>query len=643
MYVQSDITKHMKRFYAGFATLALIATLVAPASAGAQTTVADLQAMIAQLQAQIAALVGGGSSSAGFMFNADLTVGSTGQAVVELQKVLVAKGHLTMPAGVAMGYFGSLTKSAVAKWQASEGIAPALGYFGPLSRARLNATAGTPVNPGTTTPGGITTPGVEGTLTVTVNPTPTSGTKVYEGDSRAAVMGIKLEAKISDIRVERVKVQLPDTAFYNKIAEKIYITDNGNVLGSMDLNSSTVVKEGSNYFITVSGLNFIVPKNTTKVLTVAIDVRSSIDSTDLDAADRTITIPAEGVRGTDGAGVNQYGPSSSFSRSFNPEGEVADDATLKVSLNTNTPAAADVIASSGSDEDELDGLTLMTFDVKAEKDAVMITDLVATITRGGTTSTATSSTAYLYDGSTLIGSASVVGTSLTAMTATFTDIDYTVSKDSTKTLTLKVDIDDAGTAATTFSAAITSGANVTAENSSGDSVAETGSATGETMSIRNVGPQITLVSKTIEKSATASQNNTSTSTAKAIFTVKVKAVGGDILFGTQGTTTASNAMFTFGVYKGSTLTTLNVASTSNFTVPSGVTSSSNSFTLQENNEVTIAAEFLFEGRTVAGALVSTDTYSVGIEAINWQSNSAVQSSTFMAGETDWRTSGVALP
>lgn len=628
----------MKRFFAGIVTIALFAVVLVP-SVGA-ATIAELQAMIAQLQAQIAALSGGSSSTGGYMFNTDLTVGSTGADVTELQKILVSKGHLVMPAGASYGYFGTLTRAALAKWQAAEGISPAAGYFGPISRARVNATGGT--TGGTTTGGaGISTPGVEGTLTVTLNPIPGSGTKVYEGDSKAAVLGIKLEAKTSDIRVERVKVQLPNTAFYNKIASKIYVADNGNVLGSMDLNSSTVVKEGSNYFITVAGLNYVVPKDATKVLTVHIDVRPSIDTTDL-ASNYTLTIPVDGVRGIDGAGVNQYGPTATaFSRSIDPEGDLADSAALKVSLNTNTPETNEAVASESSSEDELDGLSLLAFDVKAEKDAVMVTDLVANITRGGNTSTATSSTAYLYDGSTLIGSASVVSTSATAMTATFSDIDFVVSKDSTKTLTLKVDIRDAGAAATTFSASIAA-ANVTAENTAGDTVTPTGSATGETMTIRNVGPMFTLVSKTVEKSATAQQSNTSTSTMKGIFTVKVKAVGGDILFGTQATTSEANRMFKFGVYRGSSLATLNAASTSSFTVPAGVVESTNSFTLQENNEVTLAVEYLVEGRDVTSALVSTNTYSIGIEEIRWM-NGSLQTSSFMGGETSWRTSGVSLP
>ena len=40
-----------------------------------------------------------------------------------------------MPAGVAYGYFGNLTKAAVAAYQTSVGITPAVGYFGPITRA----------------------------------------------------------------------------------------------------------------------------------------------------------------------------------------------------------------------------------------------------------------------------------------------------------------------------------------------------------------------------------------------------------------------------------------------------------------------------------------------------------------------------
>ena len=70
-------------------------------------------------------------------FVTNLTIGSRGSDVVALQQFLVARGYLEMPAGVAFGYFGPLTRAAVARWQATNGISPAVGYFGPISRATI--------------------------------------------------------------------------------------------------------------------------------------------------------------------------------------------------------------------------------------------------------------------------------------------------------------------------------------------------------------------------------------------------------------------------------------------------------------------------------------------------------------------------
>src|SRR3990167_1796519 len=141
--------------------------MMGPAVASADA-ISDLTAQINALLAQVAALQAaqGGSVSTpvvagGHTFSApDITMGSKGSEVTELQMLLVAQGHLVMPVGVSYGYFGSLTKAALASWQAANGITPAVGYFGAISRAKANSMGGTTTTttttPGTTLPSGCT-------------------------------------------------------------------------------------------------------------------------------------------------------------------------------------------------------------------------------------------------------------------------------------------------------------------------------------------------------------------------------------------------------------------------------------------------------------------------------------------------------
>lgn len=66
----------------------------------------------------------------------DLFFGSRGDKVVTLQMLLEEKGLLMIPAGVAKGYFGPLTKAAVMKHQTMLGV-KSTGYYGPLTRAAM--------------------------------------------------------------------------------------------------------------------------------------------------------------------------------------------------------------------------------------------------------------------------------------------------------------------------------------------------------------------------------------------------------------------------------------------------------------------------------------------------------------------------
>lgn len=70
-----------------------------------------------------------------YIFTTNLSFGSNGIAVTELQKRLKAEGYLT---ATPNGNFGPQTKQAVIKYQKAKGINP-IGTVGPATRAALNA------------------------------------------------------------------------------------------------------------------------------------------------------------------------------------------------------------------------------------------------------------------------------------------------------------------------------------------------------------------------------------------------------------------------------------------------------------------------------------------------------------------------
>lgn len=104
------------------------------------TSPADkLKALLDQLQKLQTQLQTQGSENAAVtvpVLKKDLQIGSKGVDVTGLQTWLVAKGYLTMPKGVAYGYFGGLTKAALQKYQKANGVS-ATGYFGPKTRATI--------------------------------------------------------------------------------------------------------------------------------------------------------------------------------------------------------------------------------------------------------------------------------------------------------------------------------------------------------------------------------------------------------------------------------------------------------------------------------------------------------------------------
>jgi len=315
---------------AGFVALALaFVFFVTPVTSNAQTAeelqaqINSLLATIAALQAQIGGTTGGSMSS--YTYNTDLTIGSTGTDVTALQTKLVEAGFLTMPSGVAMGYFGSLTQAAVKAWQASVGL-PSTGFFGPLSRAKLNSTAGTvpPVGgtpgcptgamynsttgaPCTTTPAPVagcpagalfnsltgapcaTTPvtgASEGSITTKLAASPTNNANVrFVAD--VPVYGVEVTAVGSPMLVDRADLQVSvipsggsaqnPSLFINTVKAWNGTT----LLKSWPVTSTTFSKDSSDrYHAIFSGLAVNIAQDAVGTVTFTFSV-NSISSTDV--------------------------------------------------------------------------------------------------------------------------------------------------------------------------------------------------------------------------------------------------------------------------------------------------------------------------------------------------------------------------
>lgn len=95
------------------------------------TACITLYVSVTQAKVTLPPLTGTGG---GYFFEADLSVGMTGQDVSELQSRLKSEGYFS---GTPTGYFGSITEAAVSAYQSAHGIS-SIGIAGPQTRASLN-------------------------------------------------------------------------------------------------------------------------------------------------------------------------------------------------------------------------------------------------------------------------------------------------------------------------------------------------------------------------------------------------------------------------------------------------------------------------------------------------------------------------
>ncbi len=322
------------RVAAGFVGFAMAASAFVPALASAQS--ADLQAQINSLLATIASLqaqlAGTGSStgSTGYTFNTNLTVGSKGTDVMNLQKVLnmsadtkVAVSGAGSP-GMETSTFGPATKAAVIKFQNKYGITPAAGYVGAITRAKLNSMN----TGGTTVP---TVPGVAGALSVSAGSQP-ANSLAPQGAARVPFTTVVLTAGSADVTVNSLTVERSGLAQDAVFAGVVLLKSDGTQIGiAKTLNSNHqamvgepwVIKAGTSQTVTVAGnMNSSLSSYAGQVAglnVVAVNTSASVSGS-LPVMGAMHTINASLTLGTSQLATSSFDPNSAQTKEIGTTG-----------------------------------------------------------------------------------------------------------------------------------------------------------------------------------------------------------------------------------------------------------------------------------------------------------------------------------
>jgi len=497
-----------------------------------QAQIQQLLAIISQLQQQIATLQGGQGTTGTYCFNTDLYQGLTSNDVRNLQIVL----RVTP----TTGYFGSITNSAVKRFQAQYGI-PQTGYVGPLTRAKLNELYCTPVTPTTTTtlPGGTTTTTTVvapsyGTLEVSSYPVSNPQTALY-GGQEYELLAAKFKAVGSDITLKKValKVYSSNDAFPWQAFTTLALYDGSTKLAEIALNSSNAIENtfARDYTFNISGLNFVIPNNSSKVLTVkgttVVNPVSNTNNT------WTVTLRADQLVFSDTAGVTYSVASGQNISSQTLTLSSTQTAAATVTLAVDNPKAQNVIVSDSSPS----RVEVMKFNVGVK-------NLNATFNSGSVTVRVTDNSyqslitgVELWDGGTLLANSAPSSWNNSSAGITWSNFSLPIAAGTTKTLSVKLVL---AQVASDFSNTdkyleISTGPSLRGVDTNSNVVSVNGSSlTSEKFYPFLKAPVFALSSATLTASGSNTSKVSDLGTAKIVFTVTAN--GGDIYIPTSGNT-----------------------------------------------------------------------------------------------------------
>ena len=211
---------------------------------------------------------------ASYNFSKNLTVGSKGDDVMNLQKVLNMSADTQVAAtgagskGSETSSFGQLTKAAVVKFQKKNGISPSVGYVGALTRAKLNGTAPVVVVPPVSTSTPSTLP--QGGAVAVAAGTQPGNSLAPQGASRVPFTTVVLTAGSADVTVNSITVERVGLAQDAVFSGLVVLDSKGMQVGvSKTLNSNHQA---------VIGEPWVIKAGTSQTVTVAGNMASSLSS-----------------------------------------------------------------------------------------------------------------------------------------------------------------------------------------------------------------------------------------------------------------------------------------------------------------------------------------------------------------------------
>lgn len=495
-------------------------------------TIEELQQQIQQLQLLLAQLTSQQSQTTRmYCFNTDLKYGMTSNDVKNLQIVLGVTPQT--------GYFGPKTLAAVKTYQASKGI-PTTGYVGPLTRAALNSQYCVPptTTPPTTAPAETTSTTTVipsyGSLSVTNYPLTSALTTLYGGQTYEVLAG-QFKATGSDITLKKVAVQITHTsgAFPWLYFSSISAWDGSTKVAETAVTQANLIENSfaRDYYVVLSGFNWVIPKDQTKVLTIKATIAPVITS----STNFTFAFPTTQVVYSDTAGVTYTSVTGSVSsHTFTIQN--AQSASISVTSAIDNPIAGNIIGStSGTTRADL-----LKFNIKVENVNATFNSGTITVTASNSSATSYLTAVELWDGSTLLASAAPTWTGTTG-SVSWSNFSLPIAAGTTKTLTVKGVFAQltSGYAGGNYYY-VSNGPRLSGIDANSNVASANGSSvTGNNQYLYLVAPTFTLVSATTQGNQGPTSNPLSVASTKIVF--QVTANGGDVYINSSTTATYASA------------------------------------------------------------------------------------------------------